>query len=81
MHLHEIVKIDAAAFIRLELRMKPWASAADLKFLHQLPGDRLGTSSGTRNIEVTSALLFPKFVQRAPQRITNFGNRALVHET
>jgi hypothetical protein len=51
MHLHEIVKIDAAAFIRLELRMKLWASAADLKFLHQLPGDWLGTSNRKAALE------------------------------
>ena len=38
MHLHAIVKIDAAAFIGLELpRFKLWAGAADLKFLRHPP--------------------------------------------
>jgi len=57
------------------------SSAADLKFLEWLPRVRVGnfkSKSGTRNIYLLVPLLFPKFVQMAPQWTTNFGNGALV---
>src|SRR3979490_883715 len=70
--------------VRYSDRIMLWLGAADLKFLHwlpQAPVRNFRSNSGTRNIELLVPLCFRSSCQRAPQCITNFGNRALGHET
>ena len=54
-------------------------SAADLKFLKCLPRVRTGTSNRKRhsNLNLASALCFPKFAKEMPRWWANFGMRAL----
>ena len=56
------------------------ASAADLKFLQQLPHARVRnvkSKSGPRNIELLVPLCFRSSHQNEPQGFANFGNGAL----
>ena len=60
------------------------AGTADLKFLHHLPQTHprnFRSKSGTRIMDLLSALSHPKFVKSMLQRITNFGCGALALRT